>query len=516
MSVNAVNARAAAPYPGRRLLGYPTGSWLIIGVEGCERFSFYGMLAILALFLTSDSVRGGFGWTDARALGFVGIYSGFMYALPAFGGYLADHVLGQRRAVAIGATLMLVGQILMISPFFIPVLLSDLHSAPLFAALRSLDAPLGYLIRPASVSEAIAARGPALSSEHGVKWLTQAYAAVAFGFYTAITCLCIGNALMKSSLVMLCGQTFADGDPAREGAYSYYYLSISVGALLSGVIVGFVADSFGWHYGFGANALSMAVALAAYLTLNKRLLGSIGLAAAQPEARAHAEDGNGGASTSRQNRSRLMLILYLAILLCVFSAGAFQLFGSWSLFIEESVDRSIRGFVIPVPWFSAADPAVVIACAPIVAALWVRFARHRPAVDIVYKYAFSLFAAAAAHFLMWWSATIAAGGARAPGWISLSSVALIAIGELVAWTSTYGIVYRAAPAGYGSATMGAWYLMTLGLGGYLSGLVGQWVEVVGYRTTFISIALVMTAAAFVPVLLRGPLRRLAKRAGVSL
>src|SRR5580700_8682931 len=94
----------------RGWLGYPRGAWLIIGVEFSERFSFYGMLAILVLFLAGDVQHGGFGWSSAQALGLVGAYSGAMYAFPALGGYLADRVLGRRLAVTLGASSMLLGQ----------------------------------------------------------------------------------------------------------------------------------------------------------------------------------------------------------------------------------------------------------------------------------------------------------------------------------------------------------------------------------------------------------------------
>ncbi|HEY7817042.1 MAG TPA: hypothetical protein VIG29_02405, partial [Vicinamibacteria bacterium] len=119
-------------------LGYPKGAWLIVGVEFWERFSFYGMVALLALFLTAAPARGGFGWPDAKALSLVGLYSGAMYALPAFGGYLADRVLGRRRAVAMGAGLMLAGHVLMASPVFIPLLLGLWRGEPLLEALQEL------------------------------------------------------------------------------------------------------------------------------------------------------------------------------------------------------------------------------------------------------------------------------------------------------------------------------------------------------------------------------------------
>jgi POT family proton-dependent oligopeptide transporter len=502
----------------RGWLGFPYGAWLIIAVEFWERFSFYGMLAILALFLTASQTRGGFAWSAVDALALVGVYSGSMYAFPAIGGYLADRVIGRRRAVAIGASCMLVGQVLLASPTFVPAMLGAWHRAPLLDALHALGVPLGQIARSETVAAAIATRGATLDAAHGALWLDQAYTAGVLGFYAALLFLIVGNALMKSTLVVLCGEAFEPDDPRREGAYAYYYLGISIGAMLSGVIVGIVAESYGWHYGFAVGAAGMTVALGLYLALASRLLPGIGV---RPSRRSSGAAGGAGPNSSSPQvpgevSRRISLVLVAALLLGAFSVGWFQMFGSWSLFIEQSVDRSIGSFVIPVPWFSSINAAVVIAVAPAVAALWVHLAARDQPVDIVRKYAFSLATVTVAHVLMYGSALSAAKGAQASVWLPIAAVMVLAIGEIVAWTATYGFVARAAPRGFASMTMGAWYLLTLGLGGYVSGFAGHWVDTQGFPMTFARIAIAMGAATAVALLLRRPLRRLAARAGVAL
>ncbi len=313
---------------------------------------------------------------------------------------------------------------------------------------------------------------------------------------------------MKSTMVVLCGDTFAQGDSRREGAYAYYYLGIALGALLSGIVVGTVAEAFGWHYGFTVAAFGMAVALTSYLLLGRRWLGDIGV---RPLRKVPVEQ-----AESHRVWTRLSLILLLAILLCAFSTGWFQMYGSWSLFIERFVDRSAFGFSIPVPWFASLNAGVVILMAPLVAALWVRLGERNRSLDIVQKYAFALATVAVGHLMMYWCAIRAGDEGKASVAIPLLAVALIAIGELVAWTSTYGIVYRAAPTGFVSATMGAWYLLTLGIGGYLSGVTGRFVESLGYRGTFVTLAAIMGTFAIASLLARRPLTRLAGRAEVTL
>jgi POT family proton-dependent oligopeptide transporter len=501
----------------RGWFGYPRGAWLIIGVEFWERFSFYGMLAILALFLTGDVAHGGFGWTSTSALAMVGAYSGAMYAFPAFGGYLADRVLGRRRAVTIGASCMLVGQLLTASPAYLPALLGHWHGAPVLETLRSLGVPLGQITPSASIASAIALHGPSLDAVHGTAWLSHAYTASALGFYAALLLLILGNALMKSTLVVLCGETFSGNDSRREGAFAYYYLGIALGAMLSGIVVGLVSEHYGWPFGFAVAAVGMAVALGLYLSLAPTWLAGIGGRTGPAEPGTVAAHIPGAARRPiGEAWRRIELVLVLAGLMCAFSIGWFQMFGSWSLFIERSVDRSLGGFVVPVAWFSSINAVVVIAVAPLVAALWARLAARDRSIDIVQKYCFAITMAMLGNALMYLAASMAMHGARAPLWYPFVGVALLGCGEIVAWTATYGFVSRAAPEGYASVTMGAWYLLTLGLGGYLSGVTGAWVDSAGYRVTFAAIAAALALGAVAALLLRKPLIRLAARAGVAL
>ncbi len=516
-TANEVDASSRA---GSTLLGFPKGAWLIVSVEFWERFSFYTMMGLLALFLTGTTTLGGFGWSDPKALALVGFYSGAMYVFPSIGGWIADRVLGRRRAVTIGLILMFMGQLLFTAPYFLPLLLGQMRDLPLLETLHQLGVPLGYLFRPVSVDAALAASGAALPGGQGVELLTLAYALGAWGFYVAIACMIMGNALMKSTLVVLCGENFRLDDPKRDGAFAYYYLGICLGGVLSGLIAGLIAASLGWHYAFLVGAAGVALALIGYLSLGSRLLGSIGVAIEKPALVANADTtvaiGRGLGGFLRQHADRLILLFVLSLILLVFSAGWFQLYGTWTLFIERFVDRSVGSFTVPVPWFSSWNPAVVILFAPIVATLGTRLGQTGRAPDIVQKYLLALVLVIAGHVLMYWASQLAGADSKAPLWIPTVAIALTAIGELVAWTSTYGLVTRVAPPGYASATMGAWYAMTIGLGGYLSGFTGGWLEPLGYGGTFLAVAGITAVATLVTLALRGWLSRRAAHAGVTL
>ena len=515
-----IDAVPAAPAsPAGEWAGYPKGALLIIGVEFWERFSFYGMLSILVLFLTGSPERGGFGWSASEALALLGVYSFSMYAFPAFGGFFADRVLGRRRAVAIGASFMLVGQVLLASPAFLPGLLGWWHGAPLLQALHELGMPLGRLRHSGALDAAIATHGALLDASAGAGWLRHAYLAAAVGFFAALFCLVLGNALMKSTLVVLCGETMSANDPRREAAYAYYYLGISIGALLSGFAVGWVAEALGWHFGFGLGAAGMTVALGSYLSLAPRWLGEIGVRPDRPAPRGETPgdtDPISAPAMRAQVLRRIGLLFVLAALLCAFSVGWFQMYGSWLLFIERDIDRAVGSFAIPVPWFTSMNAAVVIVLAPVVASLWVRLGKRNQRVDIVQKYTFALSMVLMGHILMFLAARHATATAPAPVWVPLISLSMLAIGELVAWTATYGMVSRAAPTGFASVAMGAWYLLTLGLGGYLSGFTGRLIDSVGFASTFGAVAALMGAMCLLALLLRAPLLRLAARADVTL
>src|ERR1700733_5153683 len=180
-----VNAAVSPPVISRAgdWLGYPKGAWLIIGVEFWERFSFYGMLSILVLFLTANPARGGFGWSATEALALLGVYSFAMYAFPAVGGFFADRVLGRRRAVKVGATFMLIGQVMLASPVFLPQLLGSWHGAPLLQSLHALGEPLGRLRHSGTLDAAIVQHGALLDGTAGAGWLMQAYVAASVGFF---------------------------------------------------------------------------------------------------------------------------------------------------------------------------------------------------------------------------------------------------------------------------------------------------------------------------------------------
>jgi len=469
-------ARSAA---GARPWHFPRGAQLVIGFEFCERVGFYSMVSLLALFLSASRAAGGFGWEDKPALTLLGIFSGLMYALPVVGGWIADRLLGHRRALTVGGTLMLSAYLLLTAIVFM-------------TRMSPVQAPMGLWSIPDGLPAA----------------MSHAYVLVSAGFWISIIALITGNSLIKSTLVVALGDTFAGADTRREPAYAYYYAGINLGGLVAGVAAGSVAAAHGWAPAFGVSAIAMGIALVAYLTFGHRYLNPRA-ASVQGKSAAAPTDAAGSAV-------RLFILAVFALLLLVYSIGSFQLWGTMSLFLERSVDRHVNAFEIPTQWFTSIEAAALILAAPVFAALWGALARRKREPDNLVKYALALFLGAAGLLLFANAAWPHAGAIKAGWFLPALGIWIQATGEVAAWTVTYGLVYRLAPQRIVSAVMGAFYAMTLGLGGYLAGQVGTFAEHLGQGRYFLVLGVATAAAGLVALLVRPGLRALAARKSIDL
>ncbi|MGH6632810.1 MAG: MFS transporter, partial [Sphingopyxis sp.] len=460
MASNVAESQAVASAPAR---GLPKGAILVILFEFFERFGFYSLLSLLALFLTASRMAGGFGWEQASALGVLGIYTGLMYALPAIGGYVADRILGHRAAIVVGAVLMLSGYVLLALIGILPAF----FGASTAAAFAALAVPLGSWTTPAGLNADLA----------------SAYGLVTLCFWGALLCLVLGNALFKSTMVIVLGDSFAPTDPRRDRAYAYYYMGINIGGFIAGIAAGSVAVSFGWHPAFAMSAVGIGIGLGAYSLLASRMLGPQRLAAESTET----------AEAEVHVVQRLLILALLALLLCIYAIGHFQVYGTFSLFLEQHVDRHVGSFEIPTQWFTSVNALGLIIAAPVFAAIWHRLARAGREPDIIVKYAIALMMGGAGVLLFAWQAS---GAVEKPSWLMLAlAILVIAAGEVAAWVSTYGIVYRLAPRRIVAAVMGAFYAITLGLGGYAAGGLGRFAGALGNTTYFVLLSLLMLGAA---------------------
>ena len=339
--------------------------------------------------------------------------------------------------------------------------------------------------------------------------MRRGYVSISAGFWLSICALVAGNSLIKSTLVVALGDTFAGQDARREPAYAYYYAGINLGGLVAGVAAGSVASVYGWAPAFGVSAIAMGIALGAYLAFGHRYLSprppstAVKLSASVPRDTA----GSG---------ARLFILAVFALLLLVYSIGSFQLWGTMSLFLERSVDRHVQAFEIPTQWFTSIEATALILAAPAFAALWGSLARRNREPDNLVKYALALFLGATGLFLFAIAAWPHPGATQAGWFLPALGIWIQATGEVAAWTVTYGLVYRLAPPHIVSAVMGAFYAMTLGLGGYLAGEVGTFAESMGQGRYFLMLGAATAAAGLVALLVRPGMRALATARAIDL
>ena len=208
---------------------HPPGLFLLFGVEMWERFSYYGMRALLVLYMV-DKLHGGLGWSKEAAQKLYGWYGFLVYLLPVGGGILADRVIGTHRAMLIGSIIIAAGHFCLAIP------------------------------------------GPAT-------------------FLPGLGLIILGTGFFKANVSTMVGQLYRDDDARRDGAFTIFYMGINAGAFLGPIICGWLQDDprFGWHWGFGAAGVGMVIGLVMYLVLKSRYLPGIGLAPAassSPGARA--------------------------------------------------------------------------------------------------------------------------------------------------------------------------------------------------------------------------------------
>ena len=205
----------------RLVLGHPVGLFVLFFTEMWERFSYYGMRAILVLFLVSELMDGGFGWDRADALKLYGLYTGLVYFTPLIGGYLADKFFGFKRAVVLGAFLMTLG-----------------HAALAFETVPT--------------------------------------------FYLGLILLVVGNGFFKPNISSIVGQIYPEKSGKKDSAYTIFYMGINAGAFLGILICGYLGEQVGWSYGFGAAGIFMFFGLLQF-HFAKRLFGEIGEKPVKPD-----------------------------------------------------------------------------------------------------------------------------------------------------------------------------------------------------------------------------------------
>ena len=442
----------------RGFFGHPRALATLFFTEMWERFTFYGMRALLVLFLVDAVANGGYGFDDKTATAIYGLYTAavFMAALP--GGWIADRLIGAQRAVMAGGALMTIGNLMLAIP------------GP-----------------------------PAL-------------------FFAGLAVIILGVGLLKPNISTLVAELYPEGGGRRDAGFTIFYMGINLGAFIGPLIAGWLALAYGWRIGFLAAAVGMPIGLAQFW-LSRTLLGGAGVSPHRPDggaglrrdwsilsvaiallgllafllvsgiiavnpaplARSAAYVLVGmaalyflylffGAGLAPVERKRVLVVLVMFVACALFWSGFEQAGSSMNLFAKRHTDRFVGGFEIPAGWFQSVQPAFVILLAPVFSALWVSLARRNLNPSAPLKFAFGLLLMGLGFLFMVKAASIVAGGAQSPAYYLILTYLLHTFGELCLSPVGLSTVTKLAPARFVGQMMGVWFLAS-SLGKLTAGLI---------------------------------------------
>lgn len=425
--------------------GHPKGLYMLFFAEMWERFSYYGMRALLIFYLTKHWL-----FSDGKANLIYGAYASLVYITPVLGGYLADRYLGQRKAVLFGGLLLAIG-----------------HS------LMAVEGSGGQA-------------DPAINV-----------------FWAALAFIIVGSGFLKANISVMVGQLYKLTDVRRDGAYTIFYMGINVGAALGTILVGYLGETIGWGYGFGLAGIGMLLGLIVFV-LGKNVLNGAGEA---PSALAKSTETMlyviGVASVAviwfliqyqsviqnllivsgvallgyvlyetfklpKEPRERMFAILFLISLNPLFWGLFEQAGGSMSLFTDRYVDRGAT----PASLFQSINPIYIILLAPLFAGLWQWLGRRGKEPSAPAKFGLALAQMGLANLVLVWGAEAFGIAAMTPVIFVFLYYLLATTGELCLSPVGLSAMNRLAPSYLASLIMGAWFYMTA-VGNFVAGKIGE-------------------------------------------
>ena len=450
---------ATNPYAAeeqKTILGHPRGLFVLFFAEMWERFSYYGMRAILIFYLVQHWM-----FSDSEGSIIYGAYTSLVYIAPVIGGYLADRYLGQRKAVLFGAVLLTIGHFLMA-----------------FEGDGGQDAP-----------------------ELNIFWM-------------ALSFIIVGSGFLKANISVMVGQLYPRTDIRRDPAYTIFYMGINLGAALGSILAGWLGQTYGWAYGFGAAGLGMLLGLIVFVfgkpllmgrgeprdpaVLKRKVVGLpfewmlyvLSLAAVvlvwwmiQHQALIGGLLGLGGIlliayviwvsfrKLTREERHRIYAAMYLIIGSILFWALFEQAGSSLNLFTDRSVDRHIFGWEVPASMFQSLNAIYIVMLAPVFAMLWLFLGRRGLEPSAPAKFGLGVIQLGLGFLVLVAGATAAMGSGSLTPLVFIFLIYLLhTMGELCLSPVGLSAMNRLAPAHMASLIMGAWFFASA-TGNFAAGLI---------------------------------------------
>ncbi|MFZ2431273.1 MAG: peptide MFS transporter [Lutibacter sp.] len=431
--------------PKQTLWGHPKGLYILFFTEMWERFSYYGMRAILILYLTAKTteVNAGLGWDKVSALELYGWYTMMVYVMSVPGGLLADRWLGQKKTVMLGGFLLCIG-----------------HFILAFDAL--------------------------------------------WAFYSGIAFIILGVGALKPNISTMVGGLYQQGDLKRDSAFTIFYIGINIGAFAAPILVGYVGEVINWHYGFGLAGIGMALGQIVYVWGQKYLTTVGNFVPVQREIGT-----NRSVPLTAVEKDRLIVLILSFIIVIVFWGAYEQAGGLMNLYARDKIDRVLFGFEIPASFLQSLHAFYVILFGVPVAYLWTRWRKKGRESSSLFKMGIGTVITGFGFLLLAGAAIETASsldGKAAIYWL-FGAYLLHVIGELSISPVALSFITKLAPLKYASLTMGA-YFMVSGIGNKLAGYIGEAAQDAGEYTIFMGVFIFCVSFGLLLVLFVKKLKKL--------
>jgi POT family proton-dependent oligopeptide transporter len=455
----------------KSFFGHPGGLSTLFFTEMWERFSYYGMRALLVLYMVAAVSEGGLGFETADATAIYGLYTASVYFLPLIGGWLADRYMGAKRATLIGGIIIAAGH------------------------------------------------------------FSLAIASMTF-FYMGLVLVAVGTGFLKSNISAMVGDLYEEDDDRRDGGFSIFYMGINLGAFAAPLVCGFLAQSetfrnfiagmgmdpnSSWHFGFAVAGIGMVLGLIQYVVGGKKLDGvgeapvkseiasentqltpaylvqvgvviAAGLGILLYSYSAYGIDYTlkivlipllviGGLivviftgmldKLTTDDWKRLGIIIILFLFAALFWAGFEQAGSSFNLFADQLTDRNIGSFEMPASWFQSINAIMIVVMAPIFGVMWVKWGKNQP--NDVFKFALGLFFLALGFVVMAYAAGLTGAGKVSPMWLVVVYF-LHTCGELFLSPVGLSSMTKLAPGKMVGLMLGVWFLAS-SLGSFAAGQI---------------------------------------------
>jgi proton-dependent oligopeptide transporter, POT family len=424
--------------------GHPRGLSTLFFTEMWERFSFYGLKALLILFMTASAAQGGLAFTTEKAGSVIGWYGFGVYASAIGGGWVADRIFGQYRSVLVGGIIIALG-----------------HFSMAFPSVTT--------------------------------------------FYLGLSLIVVGTGLLKPNVSTMVGSLYDADDARRDAGFSIFYVGINVGAFVAPLVVGTLGQEVDWHAGFACAGVGMIVGLIQYVLGKPRLMPALRRLG---QTERHAAPATEPWWRFRPDEwGRLAAIAILFVFSSIFWGAFEQASSSLNLFADRMTHNTLFGFNFPSTWYQSLNSMFMIfGLAPLIGWIWVRLGARQPSSPV--KFALGLVFVGLGFALIVPAAKMAQerGVLVSPWWL-FGLYFLHTVGELCLSPVGLSMVTNLAPQRIVGAMMGVWFL-SIAMGNKLAGWAGGFFDRLPLPTLFGAVAVTAFVAAAILLALTKPILRL--------